>query len=560
MNVTTKVRTLWCGARTLSSVSVIFALLVVLVPLQAAYAATPIWLPTASMFDGRWAATETLLPDGKVLIAGGTLGGDELYDPDTGQFTSTGSMTSRYGARATLLPNGMVLVTGGMFPNFDDIGDWDWAVSASAELYDPVTGGWTPTGSMTVARTNHSATLLPNGKVLVAAGANLAGKWASSELYDPATGLWTTTGSMARAREGGKAVLLPNGKVLVTGGWDAVSQIATAELYNPGTGLWAGTDSMSRARAAHTATLLKNGKVLVTGGSGTSAELYDPATGHWTATGSMADARGEHAAVMLPNGKVLVMGGYGSGIAKAEMYDPVTGLWSSAGSMVATRTLHTATLLNNGKVLVAAGWTGTSILNSAELYSEGAIFISQRAYDGWVLESAENSNKGGSLNSSATTLRVGDNAAKKQYRSIFSFNTGPRLPDDAVITRVMLKVKVQGVIGGPADPVSAFQGFMADIKYGPFGVPALQTTDFQATPSDTVGPSYPELFDGCYYVDLTDAKNYVNQLSAVSGLTQVRLRFKRDDNNNKVADYLSLFSGNDTTGARPQLIVEYGVP
>jgi Leucine-rich repeat (LRR) protein len=186
-------------------------------------------------------------------------------------------------------------------------------------------------------------------------------------------------------------------------------------------------------------------------------------------------------------------------------------------------------------------------------------FWSTGIYDGWALESTETGNAGSSLNTTATTFRLGDDAAKKQYRSILSFNTGTSLPDDTMITKVTLKIKKQGIVGG-GNPLKTFQGFMADIKNGVFGKAALQPSDFQAKASKTYGPFKPALVGGWYSLDLTNGKGYINKLSALSGLTQIRLRFKLDDNNNAVANYLSLFSGNAPATSRPQLIIEYTVP
>ncbi len=178
--------------------------------------------------------------------------------------------------------------------------------------------------------------------------------------------------------------------------------------------------------------------------------------------------------------------------------------------------------------------------------------------DGWTLESGENTNSGGSVNAAATTFRLGDDAAKKQYRGVLSFATSS-LPDTAVITKVTLKIKQQGIIGGGA-PVADFQGFMVDIRKGSFGLPTLQAGDFQAAVSKTYGPFSPTLTSGWYSFNLTSAKAYVNKLATNNGLTQVRLRFKLGDNNNVVANYLSLFSGNAPAAARPQLIIQYYVP
>jgi hypothetical protein len=177
-----------------------------------------------------------------------------------------------------------------------------------------------------------TATLLPNGKVLVAGGFKLNhGELSSAELYDPATGKWTYTGSLVEPRELHTATLLPNGQVLVTGGYNLPNgSLASAELYNPVRGTWTATGSMTVVRFSHTATLLPDGKVLAAGGYGeggvgdilASAELYDPVTGTFTRTGDMNDARAVYTATLLTTGDVLVAGGYPGPLASAELYDP----------------------------------------------------------------------------------------------------------------------------------------------------------------------------------------------------------------------------------------------
>ncbi|RKG88943.1 kelch-like protein [Corallococcus sp. CA049B] len=264
--------------------------------------------------------------------------------------------TGRYNHTATLLPSGKVLVAAGY--NGD----------TSSEVYDPDTNAWSSSGLMATGRFHHTATLLASGKVLVTGGFNVSAL-ASAELYDPDTGAWTSADSMATARYQHTAVLLPSGKVLVTGGFNG-SALASAELYDPDTGSWSAVDSMSMARSQHTAVLLPSGKVLVTGGlngsSLASAELYDPDTQDWSSASAMTTARYQHTATLLASGKVLVAGGYTGYFAASEVYDPATNAWASAGTMVTGRALHTATLLTSGKVFVTGGFN--SYLDSTELY------------------------------------------------------------------------------------------------------------------------------------------------------------------------------------------------
>lgn len=332
-----------------------------------------VFTATGSMGTARARATATLLPNGKILVAGGTgisgttYASAELYDPDSGAFTPTGTMAyGRDQHTATLLPNGKILIAGGISGlNYPLV----------AELYDPSKGTFTATGSMAAPRRAPTATLLPNGKVLIAGGANAGGALASAELYDPASGTFTPTGSMSTPREFQTALLLPDGTVLVAGGDNGSTELSSAEIYDPATGIFTPTGSMISPRGSATATLLPNGLVLVCGGwdgsaDVASAERYDPAKGTFTATGSMTVARSQQQATLLPGGLVLVAGGTNGGVtlASAERYDPAKGTFSPAGSMLAARGFFSALLLPNGKILAAGGYDGTTYLASVELY------------------------------------------------------------------------------------------------------------------------------------------------------------------------------------------------
>jgi hypothetical protein len=292
--------------------------------------ATRSFAPTAKMPLAVSGATATLLPNGKVLVAGGVHGfhqvtNAELYNPATGTWAATGAMNvARSGQTATLLPDGQVLVAGGGCNGSGygcDAGSFEAALS-SAELYNPATGTWARTGSMKSGREYFTATLLKNGQVLAAGGFNncdddFCSDAATADLYNPATGTWTQTGSMQGAREQHSATLLPDGDVLVAGGLNeggfccSQFEYATAELYNPATGTWTPTASMAAKHAGQTAILLPGGWVLVAGGGTSVAEIYEPGTGIWVSPGAMSTARTHQTATLLPNGRVLVAGGNG---------------------------------------------------------------------------------------------------------------------------------------------------------------------------------------------------------------------------------------------------------
>jgi S-formylglutathione hydrolase FrmB len=358
--------------------------------------------PTGSMTTAHVFHASTLLADGRVLVAGGFDASAELYDPTVGSFSATGPMNAaRAFETGTLLADGHVLVTGGLGSS---------RVLASAELFDPSAGTFGATGSMATPRYRQTATLLADGRVLVAGGDT---SWvsgaalASAELFDPITGSFSPTGSMGESRVGATATLLADGRVLVSGGntRDGSPCLASAEIYEPKSGTFHPTVPMSQPRCSQTATLLADGRVLIAGGGNglsadaqDSAEIFDPKTNSFSMTGPMTAARRKHAAALLLDGRVLLAGGEDGSqvLASAELFDPSIGTFSATGSMATMRFAHSVTLLADGRVLVTggcidAGSLAGPYLASAELLDPraGTFSLAGRSLPGTIGQPAD---------------------------------------------------------------------------------------------------------------------------------------------------------------------------
>jgi hypothetical protein len=293
-----------------------------------------------------------------------------------GTFAATGNMyMSRSQHTATLLVDGRVLITGG--------GSLNSAFVSTTETYDPDNGTFRAAASMIDARRMHTATLLPDDRVLIVGGWGARGALASAELFDPQTGTFTATGSLAIGRGGHTAVLLSSGKVLIVGGYgfNSYPNVAPAELYDPVSGTFAPAgDYAGRGGCDFCApsVLLSDGTVLFPGQS--PAQLYNPASNAFSPIGVML--REESTAAVLMSGQVLFAGGAPLGrTAGAELYSPATRTFVATGSMASPRVWHTLTLLPNGMVLAAGGETDTcsgsacwfaGTLATAELYDPAA--------------------------------------------------------------------------------------------------------------------------------------------------------------------------------------------
>jgi hypothetical protein len=345
------------------------------------------WSTTGSSESPRERHATAALGDGRVLTSGGnsrTFARDatKVYDPANGGWTWAGNMAGALRERhtATTLADGSVFIAGG----------FGTGTLNTSERYDPATGTFTFTGWMTGPRSDHTATLLSDGRVLVVGGFSGGQDLtpvATAEVWNPTTGSWAPVAPMPGPRALHTATRLPNGKVLVAGGVaaDGTLALATTALYDPVANTWTTASPMAGARARHRATALNDGSVVVTGGGSiatytegvaalASVERYNPVTGLWTPLGALPAARELHTATRLANGRVLVAGGIGpnGALASAAELNPATGVFTPVAPMSVPRYLHTATLLPNGQVVVVGGVSGArpdGIESSSELYN-----------------------------------------------------------------------------------------------------------------------------------------------------------------------------------------------
>ena len=337
------------------------------------------------MTDGRGDHDSALLPDGRVLSAGGR-GGEshqfwganridtaEIYDPAVDEWTPTGSMAKkRESLTLSALGDGRVLATGGRS---------EQRYHKQTEIWDPDTGTWSKSPNMKTPRWLHTAVDLPDGTVMVIGGTDdIYALVSGAEIFDPATDTWTPAGKMAQARALHTATLLPDGRILVVGGGKGgvgtdTEPFDTAEIWDPNTNSWTSAGTMATTRAQHIAALLPDGRVLIAGSVGkiSSAEIWDPSTGTWSSAGSMSTWRAQHTATMLGSGQVLVTGGIGRVDPTTEIFDSATGTWSLGSKMTEPRYAHSTIALGDGRVLLSGGQTENQAgerktSNTAEVY------------------------------------------------------------------------------------------------------------------------------------------------------------------------------------------------
>jgi len=344
----------------------------------------------------RYLHSATLLSTGNVLIAGGVncptagncsyLSSAEIYDPNNNTFKQTGNMAATRSAPAVLLPNGKVLVAGGY--SCDSNGNC--TSLSNAEIYDAASGVFSSASNMTVDRAGHTMTLLNTGKVLIAGGescisASSCTALKSAEIYDPLSGTFTAAGGTLQfARFGAAATILNNGNVLIAGGYDGSGFPAAGEIYVTQFDFFTSTaGGLGTPRYQPSSTLLNNGRVLIAGGTTcatpacpiNTAELYDDTIGRFISTpGNMNVAVFNHTATLLNNGQVLIAGGYSSctiacmSESGTQLYDPVAGTFSLGQPLGSSRAGHTSTLLANGDVILVGGNNNGVTLSASELY------------------------------------------------------------------------------------------------------------------------------------------------------------------------------------------------
>ncbi len=337
------------------------------------------WTEVDNMIDTRINFTMTLLQDGRLIIIGGTSDYTEalyyqrceIYDPATDQWQSTyGTMIEpRANHTATLLPNNRILVTGGKSSS----GSLD-----SVEIYDVDTDTWSPAAPLNNPRHSHTATrmLNTNQEILVVGGYVGTSVLNTFEVYDPINDTWTG-GDMDHARADHTATLILNGQVLVCGGYDGSQNLTSCQLFTPGINTWTNISNLSTGRRLHTATLMPDNRVLVAGGNGgwQAAELFDlnNQSAGWTPINpGMSTSRIDHTAALLPDGSVLIAGCDGDEFSPStsEIFDPISDTFGDVSQLVEAHWDSFAmSLLHSGKVLIAGGTSvGGSPSNVTELY------------------------------------------------------------------------------------------------------------------------------------------------------------------------------------------------
>jgi hypothetical protein len=418
----------------------------------------------------RGSAKTTLLASAVALTA--FLAPQTASGAGSGSFTSTGSMANmRSGPAGALLPDGRVLVAGGYGGSF----------LQSAEAFNPASGAFSSAGigAMTSQRSSAGGAPLADGRVVLAGGNPLAAM-ATAELFNPATGGFTAVaGTLNVPRQEPAAAKLADGRVLFAGGYDSSgpSYLRTAEIFDPATGGFTLLSSVMGARRDYAAAApLQDGRVLIVGGDNgispalASAEVYNPATSSFSAVGSMETPRTGPSAAPLPDGRVLVAGGNDGtkNLSSAEVFNPATNSFSSAGigSMAGPRLQAEATPLADGRVLIAGGTPdGIASLSSAEIYAATNSF-SFKVKGKKLIVSVQAT---GTVSVADKASSRGASAAKKKHKALLKPSSASGDPPSITVPlklskKARKKLKQTGKVKVKARIVFTPQGGVADTR------------------------------------------------------------------------------------------------
>jgi uncharacterized delta-60 repeat protein len=403
-----------------------------------------------------------------------------------------------------------------------------------------------------------------------------------------------------RFNNGDAIAIQPDGKIVIAGhmvDYEGDGQISLTRLNTDGfpdistfgsNGKGTVTIPLANYESSNGALALQNdGKFVVVGSIFSYEENTndDVAVARFTSNGSLDTTFGGSGivvtdfgenengndVVLQPNGKIIVVGrSYSSGFSDVLLvrYNSDGSLdttFGDNGKVISdfggTDTSKAAKLQPDGKIVLVGSSNGDALLARYNLTDSGvkpvtATFKSNATYDGWILETSENSGVGGTLDRSATTFNLGDDQKDRQYRSVMSFNT-LSIPDNAFITSAELRIKRQGVVG--TDPFNTHGTVLVDIRNGAFGGSlSLQIVDFSASASPESIQEQISRLDVNWYSNVLDPANlrFINKY----GHTQFKLSFSLDDNDDLGSDYVKFFSGDSTSANQPQLIVTYYVP
>lgn len=343
----------------------------------------PAWHEATALLGPRTYAQAIALATGEILVVGGmdrdrtptTYGRAEILDPRTGAVRLDGvARIPRLWQTLTPLPNDLVLVIGGT----ERRADGGWHALAYAETFDPWTGRWRTVAAPAVARSDHSAVLLRDGRVLVIGG-NDGPRWITrSELYDPRTDTWSSAAPLPNGRTRFTAVTLPDGRVLVAGGLEQPGPATDSTLlYDPATDTWSDGPRMLAKRAIHASVVLPDGDVLFIGGQNdgsNTAERYSVKSGTFVPAGTLAWPRMFGQAAVLEDGSVLYAGGIvvpqqgfdPTGL--AERWDPRTERWSEAPPLRTGRAGGAMVAAPGGIWLIGGSVEDDHAIASVELY------------------------------------------------------------------------------------------------------------------------------------------------------------------------------------------------